>query len=288
MMVVHVGRKILYGVDTSLKIGVYLIGSFVLSVFGDLAVSPSADNYMSRTDNFFNVYFVKFAWGWTLLFTGLFVILTSRVYGCGNAPVVKNQLTRLLIATGVWYGFTGAFLIIENHTGICNVTKFLNKAECLKGGFKWKGFDISGHCFLLVWNNLFIMEEARAYLGWERIKDMIRMEEHRRLNTDMNNEHEMTPLSKLKLDEFLRLRNDYKRFTPFVRVLFCCLALLALLWDVMIVCTSLYFHIMIEKVVAVCMAVLIWFVLYRGIYIHPWSPGLPGEGPFKVRFSLLQ
>jgi hypothetical protein len=23
------------------------------------------------------------------------------------------------------------------------------------------------------------------------------------------------------------------------------------------------------------------FVLYRGIYIHSWSPGLPGEGPFK-------
>ena len=46
---------------------------------------------------------------------------------------------------------------------------------------------------------------------------------------------------------------------------------------------------MIEKVVACCAAVLLWFVLYRGIYVHPWSPGLPGEGPFKyVSFKVKQ
>ena len=39
---------------------------------------------------------------------------------------------------------------------------------------------------------------------------------------------------------------------------------------------------MIEKVIASCLAVVTWFILYRVIYIQKWSPGLPGEnGPFK-------
>lgn len=108
-----------------------------------------------------------------IMFSGTFVICTSYTYSCGNVHVVKNQLTRLFIATSVWYGLTGLFLMVEEHSGICNVTKFLNKEECLQGGFKWRGFDISGHCFLLVWNNLFMLEEGKAYLGWERIKGKV-------------------------------------------------------------------------------------------------------------------
>ena len=77
---------------------------------------------------------------------------------------------------------------------------------------RWKGFDISGHCFLLTWSNLFVIEEARAYLGWERIKDMVRNEEHRRLSTDplIRAKDGDSVLSKLSLDEFLHLRRNYK------------------------------------------------------------------------------
>ena len=77
----------------------------------------------------------------------------------------------------------------------------------------------------------------------------------------------------------------FRQYTPYVRLVFCLLAVLVLLWDVTLVCTALYFHIMIEKVVATSAAVLLWFVLYRAIYVHSWSPGLPGDGPFKVFFS---
>ena len=34
---------------------------------------------------------------------------------------------------------------------------------------------------------------------------------------------------------------------------------------------------MIEKVVASCLAVVTWFILYRVLYTQNWSPGLPGE-----------
>ncbi len=129
-------------------------------------------------------------------------------------------------------------------------------------------------------------------MGWERIRDMIRTEEYLRLHTDPGapeRAERTTVLSRLNLDEFLHLRRAYLAHTPKVRVFFCLMAALTLLWDVMLVCTALFFHIMIEKVAAACAAVLLWFVLYRGIYVHPWSPGLPGEGPFKyVSFKAKQ
>ena len=44
-----------------------------------------------------------------------------------------------------------------------------------------------------------------------------------------------------------------------------------------------HFHITIEKVLGSCVAVAVWFVLYRGVYTQLWSPvGTPGtQGPFK-------
>lgn len=38
----------------------------------------------------------------------------------------------------------------------------------------------SGHAFLLVYINLFILEEARTIDGWEGIREQIRLEDHHR------------------------------------------------------------------------------------------------------------
>jgi len=122
-------------------------------------------------------------------------------------------------------------------------------------------------------------EEGKAYLGWERIKDYIRTEEHKRVSDDSSRAD--TPLSKLRNEEFLALRTEYPKKTPVVRLLFCLMALLALLWDFMLLITVLYYHMMIEKVVASGVAVLAWFGLYKFIYKQSISPGLPGEGIFK-------
>ena len=66
-----------------------------------------------------------------------------------------------------------------------------------------------------------------------------------------------------------------------VRSLFCLMALLMLLWDFMLLITVLYFHMMIEKVLASATAVLVWFALYKFIYHQSFSPGQPGEGAFR-------
>ena len=125
-----------------------------------------------------------------------------------------------------------------------------------------------GHCFLLIWNNLFILEEAKAYTGWERIKDMLRNEEHKRLDVNLNasGDNGGTELSKLKNEEFLHLRANYKNLTPWVRFLFCVLSIWVVLWDVMLFATTLYFHITLEKIIAASIAICTWYLLYRVIY----------------------
>ena len=140
---------------------------------------------------------------------------------------------------------------------------------------------------MLIWNNLFILEEGKAYLGWERIKDMLRNEEHKRLSVNLSAAGDTAPdstsLSKLKNEQFLHLRSNYKTYTPWVRLVFCFLSILATLWDVMLFFTLLYFHITLEKIIAASLAVLTWYLLYRIIYTQSWSPGLPG----KRKFALL-
>ena len=84
------------------------------------------------------------------------------------------------------------------------VARYHRREACIAGGHLWRGFDLSGHCFLLIFCNLVMHEEGKAYLGWEKIKDFLRNEEHKRVNDDSNRSD--TPLSKLKNDEFLYIR----------------------------------------------------------------------------------
>ena len=120
--------------------------------------------------------------------------------------IIKNNMSRLVIASLVWYSVTTFFNLVETKTGVCEITRYQRKESCRAHGHLWRGFDISGHCFLLVFCNLVMHEEGKAYLGWERIKDYIRNEEHKRVNDDTGRTD--TPLSKLKNEEFLLVRFD--------------------------------------------------------------------------------
>ena len=143
MMIVHVARKIIYGADISTRIGAYIMGTLVLSVIGDFGTEGSK-SYFAKADNFFNLFFVKWGWGWTITFVGLFVAVTSFTTSCGNRDVVRNQVLRLAMGTLVWFTFTSLFESIEHRSGICSVTKYLSKVKCASKGYRWKGFDISG------------------------------------------------------------------------------------------------------------------------------------------------
>uniref|UniRef100_A0A182QMF1 FIT family protein n=1 Tax=Anopheles farauti TaxID=69004 RepID=A0A182QMF1_9DIPT len=280
MMVLHVCKKIIF-FDTNLKVPLYLGSLFIVSLIGDFLPYPKT--YLARTDNLFNVYFVKMGWAWTLLFSFPYLAMTSVTLCCGdNQRLLRNHLPRLGIATVFWFVWTKLFNIIESSYGRCSVRGFDAKIGCLKAGHLWNGFDISGHAFILIYSSLVLMEEARPIIGWEGIKDLLRNEEHNRSNND--NSQTSNPLKSLKDEDLKALKYFYNRFTPTIRLLFIGMTMLQLLWDVMLVGTMLYHHRMVEKVLSGIIAVVMWFVTYRAWYPIPTVlPDPVGKGMFNYQ-----
>lgn len=281
IMALYICKKSIF-FNTDLKVGVYLGCLFFVSIICDFVNPPKS--YMSRSDNIFNQYFVKMAWGWNLIFLIPFCFLSSYVYCCGNKDkIIKNHLPRIIIATGFWYFWTSFFNYIESNFGKCNVRTFSTKERCIKNGYMWNGFDISGHSFILIYGSLVLIEETRSIVNWESIKDYLRIEEHTRTQTPINRDiTNLNPLRYLNEEEFSILKQSYDKLTPYIRLLFISMTLLQLLWDIMLVITMMYHHIMIEKFIGGSIAILTWFVTYRFWYKMPdVPPNLPGEGSFK-------
>lgn len=64
----------------------------------------------------------------------------------------------------------------------------------------------AGHAFILVYVNLLIVEEAKAIVGWEGIRDQIRMEDHRRGETTNDPQETKTPLENLTEEDLVILK----------------------------------------------------------------------------------
>lgn len=283
MMILHVCRKIMF-MDTRIKVGIYLASLFVVSLLAD--VLPFPKTYFARKDNIFNVYFVKIAWGWTLIMSVPFVVLTSSTYCCGRRDKILKHLLRILIATFSWFLWVRFFSYIESTVGRCNAKgeKYQTKSVCLEKGLFWQGFDISGHVFILIYSSLVLIEEARAIIGWDGIEDMLRNEEYARASNIKETSN--NPLRNLNSEDLEVLKLNYQRYSPFVRGLFIGMTALLILWDVMLVSTMLYFHSMVEKFISGCIAILMWFVTYNVWYTSPsFLPQMPGQGSFKYRDS---
>lgn len=279
MMVMHVCKKTLF-YDVNLKVALYLGSLFLISLIGDFLPYPKT--YFARSDNLFNVYFVKLGWAWTLLLCSPFMFMTSYTLCCGDAKrFIKHHLPRIIIATFFWFSWTKLFNIIENAYGRCNVRGFDGKSSCLKAGHFWSGFDISGHAFILIYSSLVLIEEARPIVGWEYIKEHIRNEEHNRTAGEKSSTN---PLRYLKDEDIKRLKMLYEKYTPAIRMLFIGCAVLQLLWDIMLVCTMLYYHKMIEKMLSGIFAILTWFFCYRVWYpSRATLPDTAGHGLFNYQ-----
>lgn len=280
LMVLYCCKKSLF-FDTNLKVAIYLGALFLISLIADFVQVPKG--YLSRSDNPFNKYFVKFAWGWNLMLLVPFVAFTSYVYCCGQKNrIIKHHAIRILIATFFWWFWTSLFNYIESSYGKCNMKgeEFNNKQSCLQGGHFWNGFDLSGHSFILIYGSLVLIEETRCMINWDNIKEYIRLEEHYRSIHDTT--LSTNPLRFLTNEEFSILKVGYEKYTPYIRGLFIVITLFQILWDIMLVCTMLYYHIMIEKFLGGSIAILTWFFTYRVWFTHPaLLPKLPGDGAFR-------
>ncbi|XP_022660292.1 FIT family protein CG10671-like isoform X2 [Varroa jacobsoni] len=186
---------------------------------------------------------------------------------------IMRHLLRMVVGTAVWFLFTNFFVYVESKTGSCSGGKITSRTTCLNKGHKWIGFDISGHCFLLIFCHLLISEELRTLFNWERIADIIRNEQF----------DDDSPMKSLTEEQKQALRENYPKYTPYIRVLFIALTVLAVLWDVMLVSTVLYFHTMVQKMAGGVLAVLCWYFIYRFWYPSLILPPMPGVG--LIRYS---
>ena len=269
ILLMHICKKILL-VDTWWKIGIYLCGITIGSLFTDLFPMPRSA-YLAGKNNFVNVYFVKYGWGWTFTILGIFIYMTSFVYCCGNQKLVRQHLSRLAFGTLSWYFSTSLFEHIEHITGFCDsgLSEHSTKRLCHKEGSSWLGFDISGHAFLLIHCLLTISEEVKCINGWERIADVIQTEE-------------TTPTGRLTTEELQVLKSSYTKHLPYVRVIVAILVIFQLMWELMLLITTLFFHNMPQKLMGGAFGVLSWFLLYQ-LWFKGESipPGPPGKGLFK-------
>ena len=242
MRLSNICERIIFGFSPTHRAVIYLVITILLSSFCDY--SENSKSYFAQQHNIFNLYFVKFSWGWTLLSLGVYFL--ANIFQENEEQLnVKTQIERLLkvtaritIATLVWYYGTGLFLMVEEYSGVCNLPNYLNKNTCKENGFVWKGFDISGHCFLLVWCNLVIIEEVSNLSKFPKRNDY---------NTSRNN----------------AIKNTDFRWTEMMFYLICCVTML---WDLMIVCTNMFFHSATEKILGTTIAILSWAFLYKLIY----------------------
>ena len=124
-------------------------------------------------------------------------------------------------------------------------------------------------------------------MGWDNIKEHLKVEDHNRRTQDPT--ASCNPLRNLNDTEISTLKMLYQKHTPIIKLLFFGITMLQLLWDIMLVCTMLYYHRMVEKVCGGLIAIITWYFTY-----HFWYPSkslLPdgaGKGTFNYQQKAVQ
>ncbi|XP_018604513.1 acyl-coenzyme A diphosphatase FITM2 [Scleropages formosus] len=224
---------------------VFLFISFTGSLIKNFDIVP--ESYFSNSKNVLNVYFVKVSWAWHLFLLLPFIALSNSHNR--HWSFVLQRLSSQLVSTAIWYIFTGLFFYIEDVTGVCSEShsplvsrgEFTSKAECQKAGFRWEGYDISGHSFILSYSTLVIAEE-------------------------------LVPMVSLKED----MRRQ-SRTSIVLDLLYVALNAIVTVWIWMFGCTSVYFHDITQKLFGTAFGLVAWYITYRVWYLNPFSPGLPPQ-----------
>ncbi|KAI8618556.1 inositol phospholipid synthesis and fat-storage-inducing TM-domain-containing protein [Chytriomyces sp. MP71] len=173
--------------------GTVLVFSILSSLFG------APETWMASKGNLLNQLFAKYAWGWTSLLVWTLIALTlsaapstsTRPSASGNGPSSSATSTTipapsLLARLGV-YARACLFWIVTTQwlfgasltdrvllsTGACDLDPVhlatldvsvsasarASPRACKRSGGAWTGFDVSGHCLLLIHCAVLIQEE---------------------------------------------------------------------------------------------------------------------------------
>lgn len=194
---------------------------------------------------------VKLSWGWTLLLLTPFILLCNSSFS-RSVYFLGRRLLSVAVATAVWYVCVGTFFYIEDVTGSCFETaaremtkgELVSKVACRRAGFHWHGYDISGHCFILSYSTLLIVEET-------------------------------APMALVKATSHSALLRTV------LNLLYVALNLIMVVWLWMFFCTCVYFHDLSHKLIGTACSLLAWYLTYQVWYLKAVSPGLPPQRQTK-------
>ncbi|XP_047736728.1 acyl-coenzyme A diphosphatase FITM2 isoform X2 [Hyalella azteca] len=257
---------------------------------------------LTSKDSILNQVFVKMGWAWTLL---AFLVLTLSLLPLSPQPLnasIKMAL-RALLLTIIFYTWCAViFPSIEHYTGMCLSNNVVvsrhDKKKCLKSGHKFDSFDISGHAFLMVYCVLTIMQEAqtmRRYMalgqGIGKLNEnpdagnanvqgnstMTKENAQNLLASDQPKSSEdinkvasspvQENLEALPDSEVIKFQATYMRLWPIVSIAYVGVCVLCVMWDIVLVITTIYYHTLSEKLLGISIAASSFAFLYKYLFI---------------------
>ncbi|KAJ3319002.1 fat storage-inducing transmembrane protein 2 [Boothiomyces sp. JEL0866] len=135
------------------------IVSFYLSlviIFSFISlILPSHSTFFNDKHNPLNQYFVKQGWAWTLAST-----ISIQLVSFKTRKQLIIGLVRIVLASVHWQVSLFIMSMVLHYTGTCSI-EYSDIYACKNNGGVWSGFDISGHCYLLIHSSLVILEEFK-------------------------------------------------------------------------------------------------------------------------------
>ncbi|XP_045108192.1 acyl-coenzyme A diphosphatase FITM2-like isoform X1 [Portunus trituberculatus] len=251
-------------IPSNAKIAYYLSTLLALSIVQHYVDLPHLESITGKR-SVLNQVFVKKGWGFTLA-----VFLPYRFVSLFLHPKLRVSLMQLIVRSALTTFFffiwcQVLFPVIDNFSATCiagNETLPLTKAQCLStDGRQYFSFDISGHSYLLTYCVLIMMEESKEIIYFVWLKRQL-FDEAARIRKEDSSWPDFDE------KQVKSLRRRFPKVSPVVAFTFFNMSILALLWDFMLLVTTLYYHTFAEKVIGTVLALLSWAFLYRRVF--PW------------------
>lgn len=229
-----------------------------------------------------NRIFVKGGWivAGTLIilvqFFYLFLVIGKRdrtpelrfIRGFKLREMAGIEVAVLLIGTGYFSFCIWAFNWIAERIGSCTVgTQFTfpsSQSACVNGTFR--GFDISGHCFLIVHSCLLALEYAAKLLFVWRAKERasstsIPYEDNDK-DSDIESLTDQPPEAEISLKSNDIVTRNYTLLHVLLTILLSAVALLCLAEFFVFLQTILFYHTVLEKLLGTFIGAWFWIGLF--------------------------
>lgn len=273
-MFVALSKRILF-INPYIFAALYGCVLIILSIIFNWIEIPAT--YFSDSKNILNVFFMKYSYVYIIVFLLPFVTCLHLIYGFGNWRNVVIPILRFFTCGIILCAMSTTFDISSYLFGVCSASEFNNEEFiCRWYSYKWKAFDISGHIFHNIFGILIIIEEASYYKFWPLIELLMNTFDFSSCRDPRQVQNvQQFLIAQVNNDNKIKLQKLFDYLSTFLKVNFCALAVLVILLHIANLLTVIYFHTVMETIMAVILALLAWILCYIAVFslygINPCS-----------------